>query len=129
MSIPNVDFDKNVESSHESLKFVVFFPRLDEKCREVMSEVLLATPATSAPQSALFVAWGQLVSFDIFRNSDNTSEPYDQPCSDGTDMLFDVWCPEGAASGDIPFYRYIVGKPFSLRDTAQDTLVRTRHKY
>ena len=76
-----------------------------------MSDVFLATPATSAPQSALFVAWGQLVSFDIFRNFDNASEPYDEPCSDGADMLFDVWCPEGAASGDIPFYRYWCRKP------------------
>lgn len=78
---------------------------MDANCREVMSDVFLATPATSAPQSVLFVAWGQLVSFDIFRNSDNASEPYDEPCSDGADMTVDVWCPEGAASGDIPFYR------------------------
>lgn len=50
------------------------------------------------------MAWGQLVSFDIFLNADNETESFDIPCDDGGGIV-DVWCPTGADSEAIPFYR------------------------
>ena len=64
-------------------------------------------PVAGNSKSALFVAWGQLVSFDLFRNTDNLSEPFNVPCetSDGIREERDVWCPLGKGSDPIPFYR------------------------
>lgn len=70
-----------------------------------MTEVFLSsTPATST-RSALFVAWGQLLTYDMHLNVDNSSEPFTVPCNDGVGGTVDVWCPEGAASEDISFFR------------------------
>lgn len=52
----------------------------------------------------MFVAWGQLLAFDLSLTVDNTSEPFDIPCDDGGG-LFDVWCPQGDASDPIPYFR------------------------
>lgn len=72
--------------------------------REVTTEVFLSASSVGAPQSALFVAWAQLLCFDIFLNVDNETQSFDIPCDDGNGFV-DVWCPEGAASDDIPFFR------------------------
>lgn len=69
-----------------------------------MTEVFLSSSSVRAPQNALFVAWGQLVSFDIFLNSEDETQSFDIPCDDGGGFA-DVWCPEGAASDAIPFFR------------------------
>lgn len=73
--------------------------------REVTTEVFLSTSSVVTPQSALFVAWGQLMSFDLFLNADDAAEAFDVPCNVGAGSLVDVWCPEGAASDDISFFR------------------------
>lgn len=56
----------------------------------------MSAAAVTATQNALFVAWGQLVAFDMFLNRDNetTDEAFDVPCDDGGGFA-DVWCPEG----------------------------------
>lgn len=72
--------------------------------REVLTEVFLSTSGVGAEQSALFVAWGQLVAFDLFVNADNSSEPLDVDCDSGGGFV-DVWCPFGEDSDPIPFDR------------------------
>lgn len=61
------------------------------------------------------MAWGQLLSFDIFLNSDEETESFDIPCDDGGGVA-DVWCPEGVDSDPIPFLRsqvrYVLILPF-----------------
>ena len=71
--------------------------------REVLSEVFLETPPSSAATSALFIGWGLLVGYDLFLNGDNASDPFDMECNNVT--LADVWCPEGSLSDPIPFHR------------------------
>lgn len=78
--------------------------RLWHRDREVMTEVFLASEPAISTRSALFVAWGQLLAFDMYLNVDNSSEPFDIPCNDGAGLI-DVWCPQGAASDDISFFR------------------------
>ena len=69
-----------------------------------MSDVFLSTTATVSTKSALFVAWGQLLTYDLSLTVDNGSEPFDISCDDRGGMV-DVWCPMGAESEDINFYR------------------------
>eukprot|EP00752_Nemacystus_decipiens_P001683 g1633.t1 len=85
-----------------------FSPPGDDRptAREVMTDVVLTSTASLMAKSALFVAWGQLVTFDLSLTRDNASEPFDVPCNaaddDGTT---DIWCPLGEASDDISFFR------------------------
>ncbi len=79
-------------------------PHAAPNLREVMTEVLLPSAPDVASQSTLFVAWGQLVTYDISLTVDNSSEPFDIPCDDGGGVA-DVWCPLGADSDAIPFFR------------------------
>lgn len=72
-------------------------------CREVMTDVFLSSTPSVSPKSALFVAWGQLLAYDLSLTVDGT-ESFDVPCDDG-DGVADVWCPLGAASDPIPFNR------------------------
>ncbi len=69
-----------------------------------MTEVFSVSEPDVSTQSTLFVAWGQLVTFDISLTADNISEPFDIPCDDGGGVV-DVWCPLGADSDAIPFFR------------------------
>ncbi|CAM9319824.1 unnamed protein product, partial [Pylaiella littoralis] len=74
--------------------------------REVMTDVFLtSTPAVSS-KNALFVAWGQLVTFDLHLTQDNDTEPLPVPCNfaDG-DGGTDIWCPLGDDSDEISFFR------------------------
>ncbi|CBJ26336.1 peroxinectin precursor [Ectocarpus siliculosus] len=74
--------------------------------REVMTDVFLESPPALSTMSALFIGWGQLLAFDLSLTSDNSSEPLDIECNDGTGAGgVDVWCPLGAESDPIPFYR------------------------
>eukprot|EP00903_Cladosiphon_okamuranus_P015565 g14370.t1 len=85
-----------------------FSPPGDDRptAREVMTDVFLTSTASLGAKSALFVAWGQLVSYDISLISDNASEPFDVPCNAADDDGgTDIWCPLGAASDDISFFR------------------------
>lgn len=52
----------------------------------------------------VFIAWGQLLSYDISLTVDNASEPFDIACDDGGEA-FDAWCPLGQSSEDISFNR------------------------
>lgn len=71
-----------------------------------MTDVSLTSTASLSFKSALFVAWGQLLSYDLALTQDNTSEPFDVPCNPADDNGgTDVWCPLGAASDDISFFR------------------------
>ena len=69
-----------------------------------MSDVFMSSTATVSTKSALFVAWGQLLTYDMSLTVDNASEPFDIACDDGGGGL-DVWCPLGAVSDDIRFDR------------------------
>lgn len=69
-----------------------------------MTEAFLSSEPAISTRSALFVAWGQLLTFDIYLNVDNSSDPFDVPCDDGGGVV-DVWCPQGEASDDISFFR------------------------
>lgn len=51
--------------------------------REVMTDVFLASPPAVSAKSALFIAWGQLLTYDLALFKDNSSEPFDVPCNDG----------------------------------------------
>ncbi|CAN0025010.1 unnamed protein product [Ectocarpus sp. 6 AP-2014] len=74
--------------------------------RQVMTDVFLESPPALSTMSALFIGWGQLLAFDLSLTSDNSSEPLDIDCNDGTGAGgVDVWCPLGAESDPIPFYR------------------------
>eukprot|EP00752_Nemacystus_decipiens_P002581 g2416.t2 len=73
--------------------------------REVLTDVFLPSPPALSTKSALFVAWGQLLTYDIALTSDNSSEPFDIPCNDAVGGGIDVWCPLGANSDPIPFFR------------------------
>ncbi|CAM9513650.1 unnamed protein product, partial [Ectocarpus sp. 13 AM-2016] len=74
--------------------------------RQVMTDVFLESPPALSTMSALFIGWGQLLAFDLSLTSDNSSEPFDIDCNDGTGAGgIDVWCPLGAESDPIPFYR------------------------
>lgn len=66
-----------------------------------MSEVFTSAAGTGSPKNALFVAFGQLLTIDMSLTLANTSEPFNIPCN----AAVDIWCPEGAASDPIPFYR------------------------
>ena len=44
------------------------------------------------------------LTYDMYLNVDNSSEPFNIPCDDGGGIV-DVWCPQGAASEDISFFR------------------------
>ena len=55
-------------------------------------------------KSAVFIAWGQLITYDLSLTADNSSEPFDIPCDDGG-VSFDAWCPLGENSEDISFDR------------------------
>lgn len=74
-------------------------------CREVMSDVFLSSSSDVSTKSALFVAWGQLLVYDLSLTRDNASEPFDVPCNAVGGEGIDVWCPLGAASEGIPFFR------------------------
>eukprot|EP00904_Undaria_pinnatifida_P011028 jgi/Undpi1/7055/HiC_scaffold_21.g09529.m1 len=69
-----------------------------------MSDVFMSSTATVSTKSALFVAWGQLLTYDMSLTVDNASEPFDIACDDGGGGV-DVWCPLGAVSDDIRFDR------------------------
>lgn len=73
-----------------------------------MTEVFLACPGLHSPHSALFVAWAQLISIDISLIKDNASEPFPVPCDDGGGVS-DIWCPSGAESEPIEFFRSEAG--------------------
>ncbi|CAM9394854.1 unnamed protein product, partial [Laminaria digitata] len=95
----------------------VFRPPGDDRptAREVMTDVFLYSTATVSTKSALFVAWGQLLTYDISLTVDNVSEPFDIACDDGS-RLVDVWCPSGTDSDDIPFYRSNAAVSDSVRN-------------
>lgn len=76
-----------------------------------MSEVFLASNAAISTKSALFVAWGQLLTYDLSYTIDNTTEPFDITCND----VVDVWCPLGEASDAISFDRSDAGVTNSVR--------------
>lgn len=69
-----------------------------------MSDIFLSTTATVSTKNALFVAWGQLLTYDLSLTVDNVSEPFDIACDDAGGVV-DVWCPLGASSDEIPFHR------------------------
>lgn len=73
-------------------------------CRELTSGLFRSTTSVPSTKSALFVAWGQLVTFDLSLTVDNSSEAFDIECDDGGGVV-DVWCPLGEASDAIPFFR------------------------
>ncbi|CAM9558139.1 unnamed protein product [Pylaiella littoralis] len=74
--------------------------------REVMTDVFLTSTAGLSSKSALFVAWGQLVTFDLALTQDNGTDPLPVPCNFADDEEgTDVWCPLGDASEEIPFFR------------------------
>ena len=78
---------------------------LDRANREVTTDVFQASSAAVSIKSALFVAWGQLLTYDISLTIDNSTEPFDVPCND----VVDVWCPLGASSDEISFDRSNAG--------------------
>lgn len=80
-----------------------------------MTDVFLYSTATVSTKSALFVAWGQLLTYDISLTVDNVSEPFDIACDDGSRSV-DVWCPSGTDSDDIPFYRSNAAVSDSVRN-------------
>lgn len=45
--------------------------------------MFLSSPPTLSTKSALFVAWGQLLTYDLSLTVDNSSEPFDVPCNYG----------------------------------------------
>ena len=65
-----------------------------------MTDVFLSSTPAMSTKSALFAAWGQLLTYDMYLNVDNSSEPFNIPCDDGGGIV-DVWCPQGAASEDL----------------------------
>eukprot|EP00904_Undaria_pinnatifida_P011031 jgi/Undpi1/7058/HiC_scaffold_21.g09532.m1 len=69
-----------------------------------MNDVFLSSTAKVSTKSALFVAWGQLLTYDISLTVDNASDPFDVACDDGGGVV-DLWCPLGADSDDIRFDR------------------------
>ncbi|CAM9611990.1 unnamed protein product, partial [Ascophyllum nodosum] len=69
------------------------------------TDVFQASSAAVSIKSALFVAWGQLLTYDISLTIDNSTEPFDVPCND----VVDVWCPLGASSDEISFDRSNAG--------------------
>ena len=66
--------------------------------------MFLSSTAAVSSKSSLFVAWGQLLTYDLSLTSDNASEPFDIACDDGGGVV-DVWCPLGAESDAILFDR------------------------
>lgn len=68
-----------------------------------MTDVFLSSARGVSSKSALFVAWGQLLVYDLFLTVDGV-ESFDVPCDDGGGVA-DVWCPQGASSDPIPFNR------------------------
>lgn len=70
-----------------------------------MTEVFLSSSPVGSAQSALFVAWGQLLTIDMSLTNDNSSEAFPVPCDQGSGGIIDVWCPSGADSEPIPFFR------------------------
>ncbi|CAM9150376.1 unnamed protein product [Ectocarpus sp. 12 AP-2014] len=78
--------------------------------REVMTDVFLASPPAVSTESVLFVAWGQLLTYDLSLTVDNSSEPFDIACNDGNGAEgIDIWCPLGASSDPISFFRSDAG--------------------
>ena len=45
--------------------------------------MFLSSPPAVSTESALFIAWGQLLTYDLSLTQDNSSEPFDVPCDDG----------------------------------------------
>lgn len=45
--------------------------------------MFLESPPALSTMSALFIGWGQLLTFDLALTSDNSSEPFDIACNDG----------------------------------------------
>lgn len=80
-----------------------------------MTNIFSSSTATLSTTSALFVAWGQLLTYDISLTIDNVSEPFDIAC-DGGDGLFDVWCPVGRDSDNISFHRSTAAVSDSVRN-------------
>ncbi|CAM9311137.1 unnamed protein product [Ectocarpus fasciculatus] len=93
--------------------------------REVMTDVFLASPPAVSTESALFVAWGQLLTYDLSLTVDNSSEPFDIACNDGNGAEgIDIWCPLGASSDPISFFRSDAG--LSDDDGANSVETRSR---
>lgn len=90
-------------------------------CREVLSDVFLPSNPELSTKSALFIAWGQLLTYDLSLTRDNASEPFDVPCSAVGEEEIDVWCPLGAASEEIAFFRLV------LKLSAEQTRFRPSH--
>ncbi|CAM9145144.1 unnamed protein product [Ectocarpus sp. 8 AP-2014] len=91
--------------------------------REVMTDVFLTSPPAVSTESALFVAWGQLLTYDLSLTVDNSSEPFDIACNDGNGAEgVDIWCPLGASSDPISFFRSNAG----LSDDGGANSVETR---
>lgn len=80
-----------------------------------MTNVFLASSPAVSTKSTLFVAWGQMLTFDLSLTVDNISEPFNAPCDSG-DGLVDVWCPLGALSDDILFNRSEAAVVSSVRN-------------
>ena len=79
--------------------------------REVTTDIFLTSSAAISTKSALFVAWGQLLTYDLSLTIDNSTEPFDVPCND----VVDVWCPLGVSSDEISFDRSDSGVAGSVR--------------
>ena len=77
---------------------------LNPNYREIMTGIFLSSTATLSTKSVVFVAWGQLLTYDLSLTIDNGSEPFDIACDDGGGVP-DVWCPLGTNSEDISFNR------------------------
>ncbi|CAB1097428.1 unnamed protein product [Ectocarpus sp. CCAP 1310/34] len=74
--------------------------------KEVMTDIFLTSTAALSAKSSLFIAWGQLLTYDLALTVANETESLDVPCNDADQNGgIDVWCPLGAASEDIPFSR------------------------
>lgn len=79
------------------------------RIREVTTDVFLSSPPTMSTQSALFIAWGQLLTYDLSLTQDNSSEPFDAPCNDGERQRFEerhvttscLCCPREALTGAV----------------------------
>ncbi|CAM9534507.1 unnamed protein product [Ascophyllum nodosum] len=77
----------------------------------VTTDIFLTSSAAISTKSALFVAWGQLLTYDLSLTIDNSTEPFDVPCND----VVDVWCPLGVSSDEISFDRSDSGVAGSVR--------------
>lgn len=80
-----------------------------------MTDVFLSSTHVVSAKSAMFVAWGLLLTYDLSLTVDNTSEPFNVPCDDGNGLP-DVWCPLEVLSDEVSFYRSEAAVTDSVRN-------------